>query len=93
MDQVHVATHRRGPGVGQGEPFLPRQRVTLADALVAFTAGAAHVNHLDDRGTIDTGRVADLVVLDRHPFEEPDVWRTRVDLTIVAGEIVYRREA
>lgn len=93
MAQIHVATQRRGPGTGHDEPFLPTQRVTLADALVAFTAGAAHVNHLDDRGTIETGKVADLVVLDRNPFEEPDVWRTRVDLTIVGGEIVYRRTA
>lgn len=93
MAQIHVATQRRGPGRDADEPFFPAQRITLADALVAFTAGAAFVNHLDDRGMIDEGNVADLVVLDRNPFEEPEVWRTRVDLTVVGGEIVYRRSA
>lgn len=91
MAQVHVATTRCGPGASGSDPFLPEQRVTLADALVAFTAGSTHINHLDDRGTIDVGKVADLVVLDRNPFEERDVWRTKVDRTVVGGETVYRR--
>lgn len=94
MAQIHVAIHRQTAGPEPLAPFLPDQRITLADALTAFTAGSAHVNHLDEeRGTIDAGKIADLVVLDRNPFETEEVWRTRVDVTIVGGEVVFRRES
>lgn len=50
--------------------FLPEERIDLTSALTAYSAGSAHVNHLDDtahRG----GELADLVVLGRDPFTGP----------------------
>ncbi|HYT79748.1 MAG TPA: amidohydrolase family protein [Actinomycetota bacterium] len=42
----------------------------MEQALKAFTAGSAFVNHLDDRtGTIEVGKLADLAVMDRDLFE------------------------
>jgi predicted amidohydrolase YtcJ len=64
----------------------------MADALCGFTAGSAYVNYLEaDRGSIVPGAVADLVVLEDNPFETTDASEIRVDLTIIDGEIVYRR--
>ena len=49
------------------------------------------MNHLDETGAIEVGKLADLVVLDRDPFEGPpdEIASTAVELTYVGGEQVY----
>ena len=90
---VHVAVNRTLPGaVGAGvEPLLPEQSLRLGEALAAYTSGSAYVNHLDETGAIEVGKLADLVVLDRDPFDGPpdEIASTSVELTYVAGEQVY----
>ena len=49
----------------------PSSGSTSGTALAAYTAGSAHVNGLDDTGTIRVGALADLAVLDRDPFDGP----------------------
>ncbi|RST15074.1 amidohydrolase [Streptomyces sp. WAC05374] len=87
---VHVAVNRVLPG-GTGPVFLPEQRIGLTDALTAYTAGSAHVNHLDDTGVIRPGALADLVVLDRDPRAAPPeaIAEARAVLTYVGGERVH----
>ena len=91
---IHVAVNRSLPGSSgaQAEPFLPAQRLELAVALAAYTAGSAYVNHLDGQtGTIERGKLADLVVLDADPFAHPaaEIAGTGVAATYVQGEQVY----
>ena len=91
---IHVAVNRALPGASgaEAEPFLPEQGLSLSEALGAYTAGSAYVNHLDaGTGAIEPGMLADLVVLDRDPFEAPpgEIAATRVLLTCVEGERVY----
>ncbi|GHK05271.1 amidohydrolase [Streptomyces sp. Y2F8-2] len=90
MQGVHVAVNRVLPG-GSRPVFLPEERIGLTDALTAYTAGSAYVNHLDDTGTLRTGALADLVVLDRDPYAGPPeaIGETRVALTYVGGACVY----
>ncbi|ORT56748.1 amidohydrolase [Streptomyces sp. CB03238] len=90
IEGIHVAVNRVLPG-GTGPVFLPGQRIGLNTALTAYTAGSAHVNHLDDTGSVRTGALADLVVLDRDPYAGPPeaIAETRVALTYVGGERVY----
>ena len=73
------------------EPFLPHQRLDLPTAIAAATKGAAFVNHLDvETGSIEPGKLADLVVLDRNIFEvEPEeIGRASVIATLVEGRVV-----
>ncbi|MGW5606641.1 amidohydrolase [Streptomyces sp. NPDC003753] len=90
MQGVHVAVNRVLPG-GSRPVFLPEERIGLTDALTAYTAGSAYVNHLDDTGTVRPGALADLVVLDRDPYAGPPeaIGETRVALTYVGGACVY----
>lgn len=61
-----VSDHSRG----RKAPLLPDERIELMDALAAFTAGSAYVNHLDDvTGSLVVGKDADLVILDRDLFD------------------------
>ncbi|MGH8870808.1 MAG: amidohydrolase, partial [Acidimicrobiia bacterium] len=69
MDQIDTAVTR----LNHDEPDLPplnaAERITFLDALTAFTAGSAYVNHREDvSGTLAVGMLADLVVLDRDPM-------------------------
>ncbi|WP_216588397.1 amidohydrolase [Streptomyces brasiliscabiei] len=93
LQALHVAVNRRSPDAPEGTPeFLPGQRLDLGTALAAYTAGSAHVNHLDTlTGSITVGRAADLVVLDRDPFASPpeEIAATRVLQTFVDGERVH----
>jgi predicted amidohydrolase YtcJ len=91
---IHVAVNRwvhGGSGREGSEPFLPEQALGLPQAFAAYTRGSAFVNHLDDTGTLEPGKLADLAVLDRDPFlgEPAAVGATRVVATYVDGERVF----
>jgi predicted amidohydrolase YtcJ len=94
---IHVAVNRLpAPGYpyaeGADEPFLPEERIDLPTAIAAYTMGSAYVNHLDrETGSIEVGKLADLVVLDRDPFAHPasEIGEARVLLTLVEGERVF----
>jgi len=91
---IHVAVNRTAYGASgrEGEePFLPEQALDLRTAFAAYTSGSAWVNGRDDAGTLASGRVADLVVLDRDPFEGPtgEIGATRVVSTWVDGRSVF----
>ncbi|MET8131714.1 amidohydrolase [Streptomyces sp. NPDC005251] len=90
LQGIHVAVNRVSPDE-PGPVFLPAERIDLAAALTAYTAGTAYANHLDDTGSVRVGALADLVVLDRDPFAGPPeaIKETGVALTYVGGERVY----
>ena len=69
-------------------PFLPEERIDLVDALAAFTAGAAWVNHLEHEiGSLEVGKTADLVILDRDLFDRAagPIGEARVVGTFIDG--------
>ena len=74
--------------------FLPPERITLRDAIAAATIGSAYVNHADHlSGSIEPGKAADLVVLDRNLFANPvdEIALANVDMTIAGGLLVHDR--
>jgi predicted amidohydrolase YtcJ len=100
MWEMHTAVNRttapdypfRGPDTDT--PFLPGERIGLPAAIAAFTIGSAYVNHDErDAGSIEAGKRADLVVLDRNLFTQPsaEIAHAEVDLTLVDGTVVHTR--
>ena len=91
MQQVEVAVRRIDADHRDREPFLPDEAIELETALRAYTMGAAWANHADDRtGSIEAGKLADLVVLDRdiERAATDEIGDARVLLTLVEGEVV-----
>ncbi|MEX0173330.1 amidohydrolase [Streptomyces sp. LMG1-1-1.1] len=93
IEGIHVAVNRRDPEAADDRVFYAEQRLDLTTALAAYTAGTAHVNRLDDTGTLRAGHLADLVVLDRDILTRPpeEIAEARVERTYVGGELVYAR--
>ncbi|WP_030394036.1 amidohydrolase [Kitasatospora purpeofusca] len=91
---LHVAVNRREPEADDDRVFLPEQRLDLASAIAAYTAGTAHVNGHDDAGVLAPGLLADLVVLDRDILTGPpeEIASARVLRTYVGGELVHAAE-
>lgn len=73
-------------------PF-PAQRLTVQEAFQSYTREAAFAIHEErTRGTLEVGKLADVVVLDRNPWgDEARIGRIKVQLTVVGGRVVYRR--
>jgi predicted amidohydrolase YtcJ len=93
LQEVEVAVNRVAPGSrGVEPPFLPDERLDLASALAAFTIGAAWANRLEaETGTLERGKLADLVVLDRDVFDRGagEIGDARVLLTLSEGVAVH----
>jgi predicted amidohydrolase YtcJ len=67
---MEVAVTRVDPEERGNEPFLSDQRLDLITAVEAFTMGSAMVNRNEhETGSIEVGKDADLVMLDRNIFE------------------------
>ncbi|ASJ09748.1 amidohydrolase [Thermococcus siculi] len=72
--------------------YTEYERVTLEEALWAYTHGSAYVLHSEnDLGTLEEGKLADFIVVDRDPFEagEKELKEIRVLGTYVGGERVW----
>ncbi|MEN1968763.1 amidohydrolase [Lentibacillus sp. N15] len=71
----------------------PAEKVTLAEALHDYTNGSAYGGFREhELGTLEKGKLADVIVLDRNLFDVPveEIKDTKVKLTVMDGEIVYQ---
>lgn len=91
---VSAAVTRRTSDGKNPDGWVPEQKITLGEALRAYTAGNAWAVFAEQQwGTLAPGRFADVVVLDQNLFTmAPESLVTaRVAVTIVGGKVVYRR--
>jgi predicted amidohydrolase YtcJ len=73
---------------------FPEERVTVDEVLRMYTINAAHSSNEENmKGSVETGKLADLVVLSRDPFSvlPSEIAGITVELTVVGGKIVYSK--
>ena len=90
--QIETAITRVDAESHNTEVLNPEQRITLQQAIEAFTINAAFVNKQDNStGSIEKGKLADLIVVDRNLFEiKPgEISEAKVVLTLFEGRPVY----
>jgi predicted amidohydrolase YtcJ len=77
----------------RGTILDPDEAIDLNDAMRMFTSDAAWACHLDDRGTLEQGKLADLVVFGVDPWgvAPEDLTDVPVDLTVIGGKVVYEQ--
>ena len=69
-----------------------KQALTREEALAAFTVNAAFASFQEDQlGSLEPGKLADFIVIDRDYFEidEDEIWEIQVEQTWVGGERVF----
>jgi len=95
----HVWTGRHWFGAAQGgrtrtdEVSSPAERITVTEAVDAFTRGSAFAAFMDQKvGTLEVGKLADLVVISQDIFAVPpaNIGRTTATLTMVGGKVVFQ---
>jgi hypothetical protein len=90
---LHAAiTRRRADGSPSAEGWYPEQKLTLAEALSAFTLGAAYAANAEHRlGKLAENYLADLIVLDEDIFSvnPDDLLTMSASATMINGEWVY----
>jgi predicted amidohydrolase YtcJ len=99
LDGLETAITHRYPGGKdvfgkEDESWHPQERVSLEQAIVAYTSAGAYFMHDDaNRGTLSIGKWADLVVLDKNLFETAplDIHNIHVDMTVLGGKVVFSR--
>ena len=90
--QIETAVTRIDANSHDTPPLNPEQAITIEQALAAFTINAAFVNHQDDvTGSIEVGKLADLIVLDKNllTIDPQNISDTKVILTLFGGRPVY----
>jgi hypothetical protein len=90
--EMETAVTRKDAEDSSSPVFIPEERIDLASAVAAFTINAAFVNKQEDKtGSVELGKLADLIVIDQNIFEiDPDdISDTKVLLTLFGGEPVY----
>ena len=93
---IETLVTRRAPDNARGnEVYGPDQAITLRQAIDIFTINAArHMGNDKDLGSLETGKLADFIVLDRNPFRIPitDVHNVVVNQVFVGGREAFHRK-
>ncbi len=93
---IHAAVTRRRSNGDPGENgWYPDQRLTLDEALHAYTYAPAYTTGIEHRsGVLSSGYYADLIVLDQDPFDLPpqELHHIKPSCTMVGGSWVWRKD-
>ena len=92
---IQTAVTRQTSDGKPADGFVRSQRLTVAQAVQGYTLNAAVAGHLErTEGSIEVGKVADMIIVDRNIFEisTGKIDQTKVVLTIAGGRIVYEAE-
>jgi predicted amidohydrolase YtcJ len=89
---IYAATTRQTLDGRNPQGWVPEQRIKVAEAVHAYTVGSAFAEHQEAlKGSLEPGKLADLVVLSEDIFHIPptEIERARVYMTVFDGSVIY----
>jgi predicted amidohydrolase YtcJ len=92
MEGLKAAVTRQTLDGKNPDGWVPEQKISLEEAVRAYTVGSAHAEFQEKvKGSLTAGKLADLVMLDRDIFkmDPADLDKVKVAVTIVDGRVVY----
>lgn len=95
LQAIEVAVTRQDPYSNEGPRLNADERVDLGTMIDAYTINGAYLMGLDDRqGSIEVGKRADLIIIDRNLFEIPpgEINEASVVMTVFDGKTVYSKD-
>ncbi len=95
LDGIEVAVTHREPSKGPGPAWLPQEQIALPEAIAGYTIRGAYLDFTEkETGSIEVGKAADLIVVDKNLFEIPPskIHEAKVLWTLLEGKEVYRAE-
>ena len=93
LEGIEVAVTHREPSKGPGPAWLPPEQIGLPEAIAGYTIRGAYLDFTErETGSIEVGKAADLIVLDKNLFEIPasQIHEAKVLWTLLEGKEVYR---
>ncbi len=91
---IHAAVTRQFAEGGPPGGWHPEERVTVAEAVEAYTVGSSNAEFQEhQKGAIEVGKLADMAVLSQDLFAIPpgEILNTKVEMTILGGRCIYER--
>ena len=92
LEAIYAAVTRRTKDDKNPNGWIPEQKITVDEAVRGFTWGSAYAEFQEnDKGTLEVGKLADLVIIsdDIFTIDPVKIWNTKVLKTVVAGKVVY----
>ena len=92
---IYAAVTRRTLDGKNPQGWVPEQKITVAEAVHAYTMGSAYASGEENiKGSIEPGKLADLAVLSQDIFaiDSIEIEHTKVDLTVFDGQVIYERK-
>ncbi len=94
LSGIYAAVTRQTLDGKNPEGWFPEQKISLEEAVKGYTLNGAYAEFSERmKGTVEEGKLADLVVLTQNIFEIPpgEIQNTKVKMTIVNGKIIFRK--
>lgn len=89
---IHCAVNRQDMNFYPKDGWLPNERLSVEEAVRCYTLNSAYASFEENhKGSLEIGKLADFVVLDRDIFaiDKSMILSTKIDLTVIGGEILY----
>lgn len=93
FENIYSAVMRKDLKGMPDEPYLPDERLTITQTLKSYTSNCAYSSFEEDlKGTLEIGKLADMVVIDKDIFmTDPNyIKEIKVKMTIIDGNIIHR---
>ena len=91
---IYAAATRRTLDGKHPDGWVPEQKITVAEAIRAYTMGSAYASFDEKiKGSIEPGKLADMVVLEDDILSMPtvEIEKARVEATVFDGKVIYHR--
>jgi len=92
MDGLYAAVTRKDREGEEGGGWIPEEKLTMEKAIELYTLESAYASFEEERkGSIEPGKLADMVVLSQNLLEIPEdkILDTEVVYTIFDGKVIY----